>query len=146
MRIDRNTLRTVVPPVLALGLVALLTHPVDAADLRPSPQLAATGSMAAPARIVSTDAAGDVVVTVPAVAFQQVLRVTGGRLRTAVLVNEGEPGGRASVPRISGCEIALTPGVVGWLDCPYPGTGTITVDVQLADGRHMTHTDAASVS
>jgi hypothetical protein len=30
MRIDRDTVRVVVPPVLALGLVALLVHPVDA--------------------------------------------------------------------------------------------------------------------
>lgn len=146
MRIDRNTLRTVVPPVLALGLVALVTHPVDAVTPRASQALAGTGSISAPARTVTTDASGNVAVSVPSVAFQQQLRVTAGRLHTAVLVNAAEPAGRASIRQIEGCQIALTPGVVGWLDCPYAGAGTLTVDVLLSDGRHMTHTDLAAVS
>ncbi len=29
MRMSRDTVRVVVPPILALGLVALLTHPLD---------------------------------------------------------------------------------------------------------------------
>jgi hypothetical protein len=36
MRIDRDTVRIVVPPLLALGLVAALTHPADAMPV-PSP-------------------------------------------------------------------------------------------------------------
>lgn len=146
MRIDRNTLRTVVPPVLALGLVALVTHPVDAVTIQPPRSLAATGGVSAPARVVTTDAAGNVQVTVPAVAFQEQLRVTHGRLRTAVLVNAAEPAGRAWVRQIPGCEITLTPGTVGWLDCAYAGSGTLTVDVMLSDGRHMIHSDHAVVS
>lgn len=146
MRIDRNTLRTVVPPVLALGLVALVTHPVDAVPLDPPQTLASTGGVSAPARVVTTDPAGNAQVTVPAVAFQEQLRVTDGRLRTAVLVNVGEPAGRAWVRQIPGCEITLTPGTVGWLDCAYAGSGTLTVDVMLSDGRHMIHSDRAVVS
>ena len=69
MRIDRNTLRTVVPPVLALGLVALVTHPVDAETIRPDQRLAATGSAAPATQVVTTDAGGHVQVTVPAVSF-----------------------------------------------------------------------------
>lgn len=29
MKVDRDTVRVVVPPVLALGLVVLLVHPTD---------------------------------------------------------------------------------------------------------------------
>lgn len=123
MRIDRNTLRTVVPPVLALGLVALVTHPVDAVQLDPpktpaAPAVAPTG-----------------------VAFEQSIHVADGRLRTAVMVGTAQPGGRASVLDAPACTVALKPGVVARLDCAYAGTGPVTVVVQLADGRRTTHTD-----
>lgn len=146
MRIDRNTLRTVVPPVLALGLVALVTHPVDAVTLRPPQSLAATGGVSVPAKAIPADGGTTLKTVVPVVSFQEQLRVTGGRLRTAVLVNTAAPAGRARVLEIPGCQIALTPGVAGWLDCAYPGHGTLTVEVLLADGRRMVHSDAATVS
>ena len=38
MRITRDTVRIVVPPLLALGLVAALTHPADAAPVPASGQ------------------------------------------------------------------------------------------------------------
>jgi len=38
MKITRETARLVVPPLLALGLVAVVTHPVNAATAPSSPQ------------------------------------------------------------------------------------------------------------
>ncbi len=38
MRITRDTVRIVVPPLLALGLVAALAHPADAAPVPASVQ------------------------------------------------------------------------------------------------------------
>ncbi|HET7901154.1 MAG TPA: hypothetical protein VFL59_08180 [Candidatus Nanopelagicales bacterium] len=128
---DRTTLRTVVPPVLALGLVALLTHPVDALP-SPTSTLPSTGA---------TAARGGVQARVPGVAFQQQLRVVDGRLRTAVLVNVAAPAGRATVRELPGCAVALTPGVVGWLDCAYAGRAAVTIDVVLADGERVTRSD-----
>jgi hypothetical protein len=124
MRIDRNTLRTVVPPVLALGLVALVTHPVDAVELDRTPVVAQAPSVAP-----------------TGVAFEKTIRVDDGRLRTAVLVGTAQPGGRASVLGAPACAIDLQPGVVGRLDCAYAGSGPVTVVVLLADGRRTTHTD-----
>jgi hypothetical protein len=37
MSISRNTVRTVAPPLLALGLMAFLVRPVDAVPARPAP-------------------------------------------------------------------------------------------------------------
>ncbi|MFN8157229.1 MAG: hypothetical protein U0R68_07415 [Candidatus Nanopelagicales bacterium] len=123
MRIDRNTLRTVVPPVLALGLVVLVTHPVDAVPLDPPPT-------SAPAPAPSTG-----------VAFEQQIHLADGHLRTAVLVGAAQPAGHATVVGAPSCSLALTPGVVGTLDCAYAGSGPVTVVVLLADGRRTTHTD-----
>ncbi len=128
MRIDRNTLRTVVPPVLALGLVALVTHPVDAVQLdRPT---------AAPATAVAPTG----------VAFEQTVHVADGRLRTAVLVGTAQAGGRATVLGAPACAVDLKPGLVGHLDCAYAGRGPVTVVVLLADGRRTTHTALPAAS
>lgn len=137
MSIDRTTLRTVVPPILALGLVAVVTHPVDAVDLSPQ-ALPATGARPA--------VTGTMVASVPAVAFQEHLRVVDGRLHTAVLVNASQPTGRAHVSQLPGCTATLEPGVPAWLDCDYSGRGPVTIDVTLADGRHTTHTAVPVVS
>jgi hypothetical protein len=142
MRIDRNTLRTVVPPVLALGLVALVTHPVDAMPRPPAQSQGPAATLSAPARVL----ADGVAVPAPAVSFQEQLRVADGRLRTAVLVGATEPAGRARVLQIPGCQVTLTPGSIGWLDCAYAGSGTLTVEVLLSDGRRMTHSDRALMS
>lgn len=37
MKVSRDTVRIVVPPLLALGLIAVLTHPADASPA-PVPQ------------------------------------------------------------------------------------------------------------
>lgn len=37
MRVSRDTVRIVVPPLLALGLIAVVTHPADATPT-PAPQ------------------------------------------------------------------------------------------------------------
>lgn len=42
MRISRDTVRIVVPPLLALGLVAAITHPVDAVPTAPQSVSVAT--------------------------------------------------------------------------------------------------------
>jgi len=38
MKITRETVRLVVPPLLALGLVAVVTHPADATTAPSSPR------------------------------------------------------------------------------------------------------------
>lgn len=52
MRARRELIRAVVPPLLALGLVALLTRPVDAVPQPPvvSPGTTATQTVPAPHR------------------------------------------------------------------------------------------------
>ncbi len=40
MRLTRDTARIVVPPLLALGLVAALAHPAEAAPAPPRPGVA----------------------------------------------------------------------------------------------------------
>lgn len=128
MSIDRTTLRTVVPPILALGLVALVSRPLPADT---DPDLGATAT-----RTVTAATAA----TVPHVSFQNRIRIVEGRLHTAVLVSAAQPAGRALVTSIPGCVVALRPGVVGQLDCAYAGSGSVTIDVALADGQHVTHT------
>jgi hypothetical protein len=46
MRLTRDTVRIVVPPLLALGLVAALAHPADAAPVPPRPGVAAQAATA----------------------------------------------------------------------------------------------------
>jgi hypothetical protein len=141
MSISRQTLRLVVPPVLALGLVALVAvRPVDAQDVQPSAaSLASTGGRhAAPV--------GNVGVTVPAVAFTEKITLADGRVRTAVLVNVAEHEGTASIVGLPGCSATAKPGVALWLDCAYHGkSGPLTVTVTLKDGPRYTSTVVPSV-
>jgi hypothetical protein len=37
MKVERDTVRVVVPPILALGLVVLLVHPTDTLQQVPGP-------------------------------------------------------------------------------------------------------------
>jgi hypothetical protein len=132
----RTLVRTVAPPVLALGLAALMVHPLEAVHLAP---VAAPSAAPVPAALLaerSPAATGSVSVAVPVVAFQQHAALAGGRLRTAVLVDVAEPAGTAAIESIAGCRVAVEPGVPAWLDCPYAGGGTtVGVSVALTDGR-----------
>jgi hypothetical protein len=134
--ISRSTSRVVLPPLLALGLIALVVRPVDATDITPATDLASTGSPVAPA-----PAAGGVSISVPAVAFTEQIALADGRVRTAVLVNIAERGGTGSIVGLPGCFVTAKPGVPAWLDCAYGGgTGPLTVAVTLKDGVRVTHT------
>jgi hypothetical protein len=44
MNVSRETVRIVVPPLLALGLIAAVTHPADAAPT-PAPQSVSVASV-----------------------------------------------------------------------------------------------------
>lgn len=44
MNVSRETVRIVVPPLLALGLIAVVTHPADAAPT-PAPQSVSVASV-----------------------------------------------------------------------------------------------------
>jgi hypothetical protein len=140
MRISRSTLRIVVPPLLALGLVAAVAvRPVDAQDVVQSPTLADTGGrQAAPT--------GNVSVSVPPVAFTQQIRVVGGRIQTAVLVNVSERPGVATIEGAGNCRVPAKPGVVALLDCAYGGQARFTVRVHLDRGEVYTYTAAPAVS
>jgi len=135
----RTLLRTVAPPVLALGLAALMVHPLEAVQAAP---VAAPAAAPIPASMLTehspVPASGSVSVGVPAVAFQQHATLAGGHLRTAVLINVAEPAGTAAIDGIAGCSVAVEPGVPSWLDCPYAGAGaTVRVSVTLTDGRRF---------
>ncbi len=139
--ISRSTARAVLPPLLALGLVAILAvRPVDAQEVPAPTGLARTGGqVAAPA--------GNVGVSVPTVAFTEKITLANGRVRTAVLVNIAEDEGTATIVGLDRCSATATPGVPVWLDCAYSGgAGSLTVLVTLEDGLRYTHTVEPSVS
>jgi hypothetical protein len=138
MTTSRTLLRTVLPPVLALGLAALMVHPLDAvAPAAAAP--ASTASVALADRVPLTGSAaarGSLATAVAPVAFQAQAVVRAGRLRTAVLVNAAEPAGTATVVGSAGCSATATPGVPVWIDCPFSGrAATVNVRVTLSDGR-----------
>jgi hypothetical protein len=140
MRISRSTLRLVVPPLLALGLVAAVAvRPVDAMDVSPSMGLASTGGR----HVAST---GNVGVSVPAVAFTEQIRVVSDRIQTAVLVNVSQRPGIATIDGAGDCRVDATPGVPAWLDCPYHGETKLTVRVRVGSGAEYTHTETPTVS
>ena len=166
-RSTRKVIRTAVPPILALGLVALALRPIGAAPAGVAgaafadPQLPATGGQHATcprhglldadkdhhpkthstAKRVSLPPAGNVQVSIPAVAFTQRIQVLNGRVHTPVLVNAAEPCGIATVVGSPGtCSVVAHPGVVAWLDCALPRKhATVTIEVHLADGTRFTH-------
>ena len=141
MTTSRMLLRTVVPPVLALGLVALVVHPLQALA-SPTAAPATAPAAAVPPAMLADHASSartpgsSVSSAIPVVAFQQRATLVGGRLRTAVLVNAADPAGTASLAGIPGCSAAAAPGAPAWIDCAYDGTAaTVTVRVTLSDGR-----------
>jgi hypothetical protein len=114
-------------------------RPVDAQDVTNALDLASTGGRhAAPA--------GNLEVSIPAVAFTEKITLANGRVRTAVLVNIAEPRGTASIVGLPHCMTAATPGVVVWLECAHQGRrGPLTVVVTLRNGLRYTHTVVPSV-
>jgi hypothetical protein len=132
---SRRHARTVLPPLFALVLVALVTRPIDEPVVRPA---------ATPVDYTLAAAlgpAGAVGVTVPVVAFTERVSVVAGHVRTPVLVNASAPAGTASIAGVPGCTVTARPGVVAWLDCAYPERdGELTVRVELASVIVYTHT------
>jgi hypothetical protein len=133
--LSRSTVRAVLPPLLALGLVALVAvRPIDAQAVAPSLSLADTGGR----HVART---GNVGVTVPAVAFTEKITRANGRVRTAVLVNIAEHEGTATFVGVPDCSVTAKPGIPVWLDCAYMGKARpLTVAVTLKDGVRVTHT------
>ena len=155
-----NQVRSLAPPVLALGLALALVHPLDVgtqatqatASHLPmtvsSNESASAPALALPRAAVLpstsrgvTQPVSYLAVSVPAVAFIERIAIVGGRIHTAVLVNAAEPSGVASVVGVEGCQVDAESGVVAWLDCVYTGDDeTLTVAVVLSDARRFTHT------
>ncbi len=146
MSFDRRTARIVVPPILALGLVAVLVNPLAAAS--PADQvMAGTGGTvhaAAPAylpdsRTASPNPAGMVVVGIPAVAFTADVAVRHGRLQAPVLLTDPSVSGRAHVVGAvtgTGCTADLAQGAPVVLDCVITAVGSSPrIVVTLSDGR-----------
>jgi len=126
----RHVLRMVVPPLLALGLVGVLTDPMDAASMPTVGDLAATQ---APAGATPSSASGGVIVSIPPVSFAREVRSIAGRVHTPVLLADPVVTGSAYVMPGTRCPVALTQGVISWLTCDSP-TGSV-VRVMLSDGR-----------
>jgi hypothetical protein len=144
---SRSTARAVLPPLLALGLVALVTRPIDA----PEPVLPASTSTfttvgARTTGLVGTTgtsgAAPSVSVTVPAVSFTDSVVASGGRLRVPVLLTDPTVTARATIESTPGCGVDLQQGVVGWIDCAV--TTQTRLVVQLSDGRAYSHVVAVA--
>lgn len=144
MTTSRTLLRTALPPVLALGLAALMVHPLEAvapAEAAPAERTASTVLADRTSAAGTAAAGGSLATAIAPVAFQQQAVVRGGRLRTAVLVNAAEPAGTAALVGVAGCTAVAAPGVPAWIDCPFTGrAATVSVRVTLSDGRVLTDT------
>ena len=143
-RQHRDLLRVVAPPLLALGLVALVTRPapLEASGDWPVAATSYSGDLASLQSLAVTGARGGetVSVTVPDVAFTARVAVVDGRLRTPVLVNAAEPPGEARLVGASEpCAVRAEPGVVAWLSCSVTSGGRLAVVVTLDDGRVVRH-------
>jgi hypothetical protein len=128
---QRNILRLVVPPLLALGLVAVVTDPMDAAD---APVVTALMSAQSPAAVaVDQSPTTSVTVSIPPVSLAREVRSVDGKLHTPVLLADPTVTGSASVMPGNRCAVPLVQGVVSWLTCDaVPGS---VVRVMLSDGR-----------
>ncbi len=128
---QRNVLRLVVPPLLALGLVTAVTDPMDAADM---PAVTANISTETPAPAgIAQSATTNVTVSIPPVSLARDVRSVDGTLRTPVLLADPTVTGSAYVMPGSRCPVTLVQGVVSWLTCDaQPGS---VVRVLLSDGR-----------
>jgi hypothetical protein len=168
MPIDRNVVRVTVPPMLAIGLVAFMVRPIDVAPggststtvdavtipstgggyHEPCRGQAAHQSRRPDAKAIAVTCpppgstpAGNVEVPIAPVAFQAHAVVSGGHVRTAVLVNVAESqDARASIAGVTDCSVVASPGQPAWLDCSYTGAAKLfTVVVTLANGRRFTN-------
>ena len=127
---QRNVLRVVVPPLLALGLVGLLTDPLDAAAM---PTVADLQSTQQPEGAGAGSPGPSVSVGIAPVSMSHEVRSVHGTIRTPVLLAEPSLTGRAYVVPGSRCPVDLVPGIVSWLTCDIiPGD---VVRVRLSDGR-----------
>ena len=127
---QRNVLRMVVPPLLALGLVALVTDPMDAAGMPTVVDLMPAHAPAAPS---DREASGGMTVAIPPVSLARDVRSVAGRVHTPVLLADPTVTGSAYVMPGTRCSVTLVRGVVSWLTCDAaPGS---TVRVMLSDGR-----------
>jgi len=128
---QRNILRLVVPPLLAFGLVAVVTDPMDAAD---APAVTALMSAQSPAAVgVDQSPTTSVTVSIPPVSLAREVRSVNGKIRTPVLLSDPTAKGFAYVVPDQFCSVELIPGVLSWLNCKAePGT---VVRVLLSDGR-----------
>jgi len=160
-RSTRNAVRTAVPPILALGLVALTIRPIGAlpgaaaSDARATKQvafdgttevLASTGGATqlrrlhggTPARSTET-----IQVMVPAVTFAPRLTVMDGVLRTPVLLTERSVTGVATVVSRDGresCRTNLVPSVVARITCPVTDSDRAAwLVVRLSSGSAWRH-------
>jgi hypothetical protein len=146
--ISRSTTRAVLPPLLALGLVAIVTRPIDAAELRhpaavavmASAHQSSTGAgMGAVARVRAAAAAAQasggqtVTVEVPAVSFTKSVVAIHGRLHVPVLLMDPTVTATATVESDPTCSVRLVQGRTGWVDCAV--TAPTLLVVHLSDGR-----------
>jgi hypothetical protein len=140
--ISRSTARAVLPPLLALGLVALVTRPIEAPEPVSTTNASSSSSLGARATGL-TQTSGDsgtgqsVAVAVPVVAFTESLEASEGRLRVPVLLTDPTVTARATVESAPGCGVDLVQGVTGWVDCPV--TAETQLVVRLSDGRTFVH-------
>jgi hypothetical protein len=90
---------------------------------------------AAAARAMSTSLV--VSTMVPVVAFAPEVTVSGGRLRTPVLLADPTVTATSHVEggRGPGCDLVLLQGTARWLDCAIETRGEVRTVVTLSDGR-----------
>lgn len=131
MRVDRALARAVLPPLLALGLVAAVISPLSA-----SQPPVARSQVERPAPTSGSGAS----VGIPPVAFTAQVALRDGRLRTPVVLADDTVSGSATVEGATtngGCSTGLVVGAPAWLECslvPMPGQSPRVV-VTLSDGR-----------
>jgi hypothetical protein len=164
MSLDRDLVRAVAPPILALGLVVAVVRPLEPATLAPAhlatgPTTLANSGGHASADNESTETknddgssddhsatnacgtgGGNVCVSIPAVAFTSDVRVVDGRLHTPVLLASAGVTARARVVGTRGtgtCSLNLRQGEPQFLDCAIPKAEArnVRIVVSVSDGR-----------
>ena len=134
MRVDRALARAVLPPLLALGLVAAVISPLSASQPPVARVARSQVERSAPASGSSAS------VGIPPVAFTAQVALRDGRLRTPVVLADDTVNGSATVEgatTIGDCSTELVVGAPVWLECslvPMPGQSPRVV-VTLSDGR-----------
>jgi hypothetical protein len=149
MTLARDLVRTIVPPVLALGFAALVVHPMEPVVVATTTSaarsaaastasyagggaaLASTGVTTPAMR--STGTAQTVSVVVPPVVFVADIHAPRAAVHTPVLLTDPTVTGRASITPGNRCGVDLVQGKVAWVTCSVQ-TGA-HVQVRLSDGR-----------